>query len=146
VDVLSSRILLRPGDLERSRRFYGDVLGPGHLPGVRLSGRSRGGVLPWPGIARVSGHTVGPARFSVMIWIQVREVHAGHARLARTESQSPGNRQPSLGVWPTCGSRSPMASRSSWSRFPPIALSAATCDRRHRQDDDRYADARVPDT
>jgi catechol 2,3-dioxygenase-like lactoylglutathione lyase family enzyme len=27
VDVLSSRILLRPGDLGRSRRFYRDVLG-----------------------------------------------------------------------------------------------------------------------
>jgi catechol 2,3-dioxygenase-like lactoylglutathione lyase family enzyme len=27
VDVLSSRILLRPGDLDRSRRFYCDVLG-----------------------------------------------------------------------------------------------------------------------
>jgi catechol 2,3-dioxygenase-like lactoylglutathione lyase family enzyme len=27
VDVLSSRILLRPGDLDRSRRFYRDVLG-----------------------------------------------------------------------------------------------------------------------
>jgi hypothetical protein len=27
VDVLSSRILLRPGDLDRSRRFYRDLLG-----------------------------------------------------------------------------------------------------------------------
>ena len=27
MDVLSSRILLRPGDLDRSRRFYRDVLG-----------------------------------------------------------------------------------------------------------------------
>jgi len=27
VDVLSSRILLRPSDLGRSRRFYRDVLG-----------------------------------------------------------------------------------------------------------------------
>jgi len=27
VDVLSSRILLRPYDLDRSRRFYRDVLG-----------------------------------------------------------------------------------------------------------------------
>jgi catechol 2,3-dioxygenase-like lactoylglutathione lyase family enzyme len=27
VDVLSSRILLRPSDLDRSRRFYRDVLG-----------------------------------------------------------------------------------------------------------------------
>jgi len=27
MDVLSSRILLRPSDLDRSRRFYRDVLG-----------------------------------------------------------------------------------------------------------------------
>ena len=27
MDVLRSRILLRPGDLDRSRRFYRDVLG-----------------------------------------------------------------------------------------------------------------------
>ena len=32
-----------------------------------------------------------------------------------------------------------MASRSSWSRFPPITLSAVTRDRRHRQDDELYA-------
>jgi hypothetical protein len=32
-----------------------------------------------------------------------------------------------------------MASRSSWSRFPPITLSVVTRDRRHRQDDDSYA-------
>src|SRR6266404_7571902 len=42
VDVLSSRILLRPGDLGRSHRFYRDVLGlavyrefgPPEVPGV----------------------------------------------------------------------------------------------------------------
>ncbi len=27
MDVLNSRILLRPGDLDRSRRFYRDLLG-----------------------------------------------------------------------------------------------------------------------
>jgi hypothetical protein len=31
-----------------------------------------------------------------------------------------------------------MASRSSWSRFPPIILSAVTPDR-HRHDDEPYA-------
>ncbi len=37
---------------DRSRRFYPRHAGPGYLPGVRLPGRSRGGVLPRPGIAR----------------------------------------------------------------------------------------------
>jgi hypothetical protein len=35
-----------------------------------------------PGLLEVSGHRPGPAGQSVMIWIQVRDVHAGHARLA----------------------------------------------------------------
>ena len=82
MDVLSSRILLRPSDLDRSRRFYGDVLGlaiyrefgPADDPGVVF--------FLGPGLLEVSGHAAGPAGHSVMIWIQVRDVHAEHARLA----------------------------------------------------------------
>jgi len=82
VDVLSSRILLRPSDLDRSRRFYRDVLGlaiyrefgPPDDPGVVF--------FLGPGLLEVSGHTPGPSGHSVMIWIQVRDVHAEHARLA----------------------------------------------------------------
>jgi catechol 2,3-dioxygenase-like lactoylglutathione lyase family enzyme len=82
VDVLSSRILLRPSDLDRSRRFYRDVLGlaiyrefgPPDDPGVVF--------FLGPGLLEVSGHTAGNAGDSVMIWIQVRDVHAEHARLA----------------------------------------------------------------
>jgi len=82
VDVLSSRILLRPSDLDRSRRFYRDVLGlavyrefgPPDDPGVVF--------FLGPGLLEVSGHAAGPAGRSVMIWIQVRDVHAEHARLA----------------------------------------------------------------
>jgi catechol 2,3-dioxygenase-like lactoylglutathione lyase family enzyme len=82
VDVLSSRILLRPSDLDRSRRFYRDVLGlaiyrefgPPDDPGVVF--------FLGPGLLEVSGHTDGPAGHSVMIWLQVRDVHAEHDRLA----------------------------------------------------------------
>jgi catechol 2,3-dioxygenase-like lactoylglutathione lyase family enzyme len=82
VDVLSSRILLRPSDLDRSRRFYRDVLGlaiyrefgPPGDPGVVF--------FLGPGLLEVSGHAAGPAGHSVMIWIQVRDVYAEHARLA----------------------------------------------------------------
>jgi catechol 2,3-dioxygenase-like lactoylglutathione lyase family enzyme len=57
VDVLSSRILLRPSDLDRSRRFYRDVLGlaiyrefgPPEDPGVVF--------FPSPGLLEVSGHS-----------------------------------------------------------------------------------------
>ena len=34
------------------------------------------------GLLEVSGHAAGPPGRSVMIWIQVRDVHAEHARLA----------------------------------------------------------------
>ena len=82
MDILSSRILLRPSDLERSRRFYRDVLGlaiyrefgPPDDPGVVF--------FLGPGLLEVSGHSAGPPGCSVMmIWIQVRDVHAEHARL-----------------------------------------------------------------
>jgi catechol 2,3-dioxygenase-like lactoylglutathione lyase family enzyme len=82
MDVLSSRILLRPSDLDRSRRFYRDVLGlavyrefgPPDNPGVVF--------FLGPGLLEVSGHAAGAANSSVMIWIQVRDIHAEHARLA----------------------------------------------------------------
>jgi predicted enzyme related to lactoylglutathione lyase len=82
VDVLSSRILLRPSDLDRSRRFYRDVLGlaiyrefgPAQDPGVVF--------FLGQGLLEVSGYGAGSSECSVIIWIQVRDVHAEHARLA----------------------------------------------------------------
>ena len=82
MDVLSSRILLRPSDLDRSRRFYRDVLGlavyrefgPPDDPGVVF--------FLGQGLLEVSGQAAGSAGDVVMIWIQVRDVHAEHARLA----------------------------------------------------------------
>ncbi len=97
MDVLSSRILLRASDLDRSRRFYRDMLGlaiyrefgPPDDPGVVF--------FLGPGLLEVSGHTVGPAGQSVMIWIQVRDVHAEHARLAA--AAVPIIREPATEPW-----------------------------------------------
>ena len=82
MDVLSSRILLRPSHLEQSRRFYRDVLGlavyrefgPPDDPGVVF--------FLGPGLLEVSGHAADPPGLAVTIWIQVRDVRAEHARLA----------------------------------------------------------------
>jgi catechol 2,3-dioxygenase-like lactoylglutathione lyase family enzyme len=52
VDVLSSRILLWPSDLDRSRRFYRDMLGLAIYREFGPADDPRGGVLPQPGIAR----------------------------------------------------------------------------------------------
>jgi catechol 2,3-dioxygenase-like lactoylglutathione lyase family enzyme len=82
VEVLSSRILLRPADLTRSQHFYRDVLGlaiyrefgPPSDPGVVF--------FLGPGLLEVSGHSAGAAGNPVMIWLQVRNVNAEHERLA----------------------------------------------------------------
>jgi catechol 2,3-dioxygenase-like lactoylglutathione lyase family enzyme len=97
VEVLSSRILVRPSDLDRSRRFYRDVLGlaiyrefgPPGDPGVVF--------FLGPELLEVSGHTAGPAGRSVMIWLQVRDVHAEHARL--TAAGAPIIREPVTEPW-----------------------------------------------
>ena len=82
MEVLSSRILLRPADLGRSRHFYRDVLGlaiyrefgPPADPGVVF--------FLGPGFLEVSGQSDGAAGQSVMIWLQVRDIDAEHERLA----------------------------------------------------------------
>ena len=82
LEVLSSRILLRPTDLSRSHHFYRDVLGlavyrefgPAAEPGVVYFLGS--------GFLEVSGHSAGGAGNTVMIWLQVRDIHGEHARLA----------------------------------------------------------------
>jgi catechol 2,3-dioxygenase-like lactoylglutathione lyase family enzyme len=82
VEILSSRLLLRPADLDRSLRFYRDLLG---LAIYREFGSAASpGVVFFlgPGLLEVSGHSAGLAGRSVMIWLQVRDVHAEHERLA----------------------------------------------------------------
>lgn len=81
VEVLSSRVLLRPTDPDRSRRFYGDVLGlavyrefgPPEQPGVVYF--LGNGLLEVSGLAaeRPSG---------LSLWLQVRDVAAEEARLS----------------------------------------------------------------
>jgi catechol 2,3-dioxygenase-like lactoylglutathione lyase family enzyme len=82
MDVLSSRVLVRPADLNRSRHFYADVLG---LAIYREFGSPASpGVVFFlgPGFLEVSGHSDGPPGRSVMVWLQVRDVAAEHRRLA----------------------------------------------------------------
>ena len=60
MDVLSSRILLRPSNLDRRHRFYRDLLGlatcrdfgPPDDPGLVF--------FPGQGLLEVSGHAAGP--------------------------------------------------------------------------------------
>src|SRR5580704_8320018 len=79
VDVLSSRILLRPADLDRSQHFYRDVLGlavyrefgPPAAPGLVF--------FLGPGLLEVAGSAdPGAPESGLMLWLQVRDVHAEH--------------------------------------------------------------------
>jgi len=82
VDVLSSRILVRPADPGRSRRFYRDLLG---LAVCREFGSPADPGMVFflgAGLLEVSGRAGGPPGDSVQIWLQVRDVHAEHERLA----------------------------------------------------------------
>src|SRR5580704_16688068 len=82
VDVLSSRILLRPVDLGRSRHFYRDVLG---LAVYREFGSPADPSMVFflgGGLLEISGSATRPPDQSVMIWLQVRDLHAEHERHA----------------------------------------------------------------
>ncbi|MBW3546805.1 MAG: VOC family protein [Actinobacteria bacterium] len=81
MEVLSSRVLLRPVDLERSLAFYGETLG---LATYREFGAGEGrGVVFFTGggFLEVSGRASGPAGPNVALWLQVRDLDVVHPDL-----------------------------------------------------------------
>ena len=97
MEILSSRVLLRPADLDRSRRFYRDVLG---LAVYREFGAVDDPGLVFflgQGLLEVSGHGPGPSGDPVMIWLQVRDVRAEHHRL--TAAGARVVREPAVEPW-----------------------------------------------
>ncbi|MGH3980144.1 MAG: VOC family protein [Pseudonocardiaceae bacterium] len=82
MEVLSSRVLLRPVDPERSRAFYRDTLG---LAIYREfgAGPARGTVFfLGQGLLELSGQAQAPAGDAVALWLQVRDLAATHLELA----------------------------------------------------------------
>ncbi|WP_326648231.1 MULTISPECIES: VOC family protein [unclassified Streptomyces] len=95
VHVLSSRILLRPSDPERSRRFYGETLA---LPVYREfgTGPERGTVyFLGGGYLEVSGRAAAPSP-SARLWLQVADVTAVYEELSGrgVEVLQPPRREP----------------------------------------------------
>ncbi|MFD5233868.1 VOC family protein [Streptomyces qaidamensis] len=81
VHVLSSRILLRPTDPERSRAFYGEQLG---LAVYREfgTGAERGTVFfLGGGFLEVSGRAETPPAPAMRLWLQVDDVAAAQEEL-----------------------------------------------------------------
>lgn len=97
MEILSSRILLRPADPEQSRRFYRDVLGlavyrefgPADDPGTVF--------FLGPGLLELSGRGSGMTGGPAMLWLQVRDVRAEHRRL--TAAGTPVLREPATEPW-----------------------------------------------
>ena len=98
MDVLSSRILLHPADLGRSRQFYRGVLG---LAVYREFGPQADSSMVFflgGGLLEITGPAAGPPpRHSVQIWLQVRDVHAEHQRL--TAAGARVLREPAVEPW-----------------------------------------------
>ncbi|HEX2039220.1 MAG TPA: VOC family protein [Acidimicrobiales bacterium] len=78
MDVLSSRVMLRPVDPGRSVRFYRDTLG------LAVYREFEGGVVFFlgGGFLEVSGRADTAAGPNVALWLQVRDVDATHEELA----------------------------------------------------------------
>ena len=83
MEVLASRVLLRPTDLARSHRFYRDTLG---LAIYREFGRPDAPGLVFflgNGLLEVSGRATEPPGNAIALWIQVRDIRDQRRRLVR---------------------------------------------------------------
>jgi catechol 2,3-dioxygenase-like lactoylglutathione lyase family enzyme len=82
MDVLSSRVLLRPMDPERTHRFYRETLG---LAVYREYGDppDHGGVVYFTGggFLEIAGRSDHPAGPNVALWFQVRDLVATYREL-----------------------------------------------------------------
>ena len=84
MEILSSRILLRPSNSRRSQSFYRDVLGlavyrefgPAEHPGVVF--------FLGNGLLEVSGQSEESPK-GLALWLQVRDVATEHHRLAAAD-------------------------------------------------------------
>jgi catechol 2,3-dioxygenase-like lactoylglutathione lyase family enzyme len=84
MEVLSSRVLVRPTDFERSCRFYAETLGL-HVYREWGSGIHEGrGVLPRGGFLELSGSSPTRDSESAGLWLQVRDVDAVRQELEGT--------------------------------------------------------------
>ncbi|MCM2579810.1 VOC family protein [Streptomyces meridianus] len=82
VHVLSSRILLRPTDPDRSRAFYREALGLA-IHREFSTGPARGTVyFLGNGLLEVSGRSEQPPAPGLQLWLQVEDSAAAHAELA----------------------------------------------------------------
>jgi catechol 2,3-dioxygenase-like lactoylglutathione lyase family enzyme len=78
MEVLASRVLLHPVDMERSLHFYRHVLG------LAVYREFPGGTVFFlgGGFLELSGSAQEPAGEAIALWLQVRDLAAAHRELA----------------------------------------------------------------
>jgi catechol 2,3-dioxygenase-like lactoylglutathione lyase family enzyme len=76
MEILASRVLLRPADYDRSLGFYRDSLG------LAIAREYPGGTVFYAGqsLIELAGHGE-PTTFSGALWLQVRDVYATQQEL-----------------------------------------------------------------
>jgi predicted enzyme related to lactoylglutathione lyase len=97
MEILSSRLLLHPSDLVRSKQFYRETLG---LAVYREFGPAEASALVFflgNGLLEVSGQSANGPPASLALWLQVRDLAAEHRRLA--ELGVPVLREPKRELW-----------------------------------------------
>ena len=126
MEVLSSRVLLRPSDPARPRVLRGGA-GPGRRPRVRAAGAPGRRLLPGQRAARGLGRSDEPPRAGAVA-AGARRRRRARPIGGRRGAGHPAPRALERGGSSRCGSRTRTASRSCWSRFPTTTPSAATSD------------------
>jgi catechol 2,3-dioxygenase-like lactoylglutathione lyase family enzyme len=81
MEILSSRVLLHPTDLDRSRAFYRDALGLAIAREFVTPGGTGTVFFLGGGHLEVSGHGTGHPTDGLRLWLQVRDLDAAHAEL-----------------------------------------------------------------
>lgn len=78
MEILASRLLLRPTDYERSLGFYRDAIG------LAIAREYPGGTVFYAGqsLIELAGHGA-PTHPGAQLWLQVRDVYATQDELAR---------------------------------------------------------------
>ena len=77
MEILASRLLLRPTDYERSLGFYRDAIG------LAIAREYPGGTVFYAGqsLIELAGHGA-PTHSGAQLWLQVRDVYASQDELA----------------------------------------------------------------
>ena len=129
MDVLAMRTIFRCRDLDRSRRFWEEVLGLTVAREYGTDGRVLGVVLFAGGgfVELTTGDADGPDRSEdAVVWLQVADVHAEEARLVeRGRGHRPALPSGCPGAWSSAGCRTPTGCGSCWWRSRPTTPSAA---------------------